>query len=109
MVICRPVRQAGNGAGGYGPDKSKKSNAMILGLISSFIGDPILALLRAHIMLWSGDATLGSTRSSTSFFDGHFCRAQLSPGRLLGLTKLFAFNTGCRLVGLILGGRLLAV
>jgi hypothetical protein len=35
---------------------------MILGLIWSFIGDPILALVRAHIVLWSGDATLGSTR-----------------------------------------------
>ena len=37
-------------------------NALILGLISSLIGDPILALVRAHIVLWSGDATLGSTR-----------------------------------------------
>jgi hypothetical protein len=82
---------------------------MILGLIWSFIGDPILALVRAHIVLWSGNATLGSTGSLTSLFDGHFFRAQLSPGRLPGLFKLFAFNTGYRLVGLILVGCLLAV
>ena len=88
---------------------SKKGLAA--GMASSFIGDLILSLVLAHMVLWSGSDTFGC-----GAFIGFLCwlgfiAAPAFPqgiyeGRPL---KLFAINSGYWLVGLLVSGGLLAV
>jgi len=86
-------------------------NSMIAGMVSSFIGDLILALILAHVVYWSGADSYG-----TGAFIGFivwlgFFAAPNFPQSLYEQRpfKLFAINTGYMMVGLIIVVGLLAV
>jgi len=88
-----------------------KKNTMIAGMISSFIGDIVLAFILAHFVIWAGAETFdrGAFIGFISWLG--FIAA---PGFPQGIYesrpfRLFAINTGYMLVGLIGIGGLLAV
>jgi hypothetical protein len=91
--------------------KEGKKNAMLTGMISSLIGDILLAFILAHIILWSGADSFG--RGAFIGFIvwlGFFAATAFPQGIYEGRPfKLFAINTGYMLVGLVLIGGLLAV
>lgn len=96
---------------GIKPDPKNKSKSMILGMISSFIGDLILSLILAHMVLWSG---VGSYRGGAFIglivWLGFFAAPNFPQGIYEGRPfKLFAINNGYWLVGLIACGVLFAV
>jgi hypothetical protein len=93
---------------GIVPNGPKKGLAV--GMISSFIGDLLVAFVLLHFILWSGAASF-VTGAFVSFLCwlGFFAATQFPqsiyenrPG------KLFAINTGYWLVGLLIIGGLLA-
>ena len=91
------------------PSHSKKGLAR--GMISSLIGDLVVAFVLIHFILWSGAATYG-----TGAFIGFLCwswilrRDTVSPRHLRESShRLFAINGGYGLVGLLITGGLLAV
>jgi hypothetical protein len=94
---------------GIKPDK--KSNSMIVGMISSFIGDLILALVLAHIVLWSGAESYGwGAFIGFLIWLGFFAAPSFPQGVYEGRPfKIFAINMGYWLVGLMIVGALLAV
>jgi hypothetical protein len=96
---------------GIVPDKTKKGNGMIVGMISSFIGDLILSLVLAHIVLWSGASTCGwGVFIGFLVWLGFFAAPNFPQGIYEGRPfKLFAINMGYWLVGLMIVGCLLAV
>lgn len=90
---------------------SGTQKSMIGGMISSFIGDLILSLVLAHIVLWSGADSFG-----WGAFVGFLCWLGfiVSPAFPQGIYesrpfRLFAINAGYWLVGLLVVGGLLAV
>jgi hypothetical protein len=88
---------------------AKKS--MVPGMISSFIGDLILALMLAHFIVWSGANTIhrGAFIGLITWL-GFIAAPAFPQGIYEGRPfKLFAINTGYWLVGLIGVGILLAV
>jgi hypothetical protein len=95
---------------GIRPETANKKG-LIPGMISSFIGDLIMALVLAHITGWS---------NATTFRGGAFIGALVwlgfiaAPAFPQGIYenrpfRLFAINTGYWLVGLIIVGGMLAV
>ena len=95
-----------------GIDKnSANKKTMIPGMIASFIGDLILSLVLAHIVAWSGAATLGwGVFIGVLVWIGFFVAPALPQNIYENRPfKLFAINQGYWLVGLIVVGCLLAV
>jgi hypothetical protein len=88
-----------------------KKNAMIVGMIASFVGSLVLSFILAHIILWSGaesaewGALIGFI-AWAGFMAAPLSASYIYEGRPF---KLFAINTGCWLVALLLSGGLLAV
>jgi len=93
------------------PDPSKKNNSMIIGMISSFIGDLILSLMLAHMVIWSGSDTFAcGALIGFIVWLGFFVAPNFPQGIYEGRPfKLFAINNGYWLVGLTIVGGLLAV
>ena len=92
------------------PD-STKNNRMIVGMIASFIGSLVTSLMLAHVVTWSGAATIGFGALIgfivwLGFIAAPLCASYIYEGRPF---KLFAINTGYWLVGLLISGGLLAV
>jgi len=96
---------------GIVPDKTKKNKSMMVGMISSFIGDLILALVLAHIVLWSGADSWGwGAFIGFLVWLGFFAAPNFPQGIYEGRPfRLFAINMGYWLVGLMVVGGLLAV
>jgi Protein of unknown function (DUF1761) len=95
---------------GIQPDASKRKDLMG-GMIASFIGDLILALVLAHFVIWSGASTIG-----WGAFIGFLCWFGFiaAPNFPQGIYesrphKLFLINAGYWFVGLLIIGPLLAV
>jgi len=96
---------------GITPDPAKKGKGMILGMISSFIGDLILSLVLAHMVIWSGADSFGlGSLIGFIVWLGFFVAPNFPQGIYEGRPfKLFAINNGYWLVGLLICGGLLAV
>jgi hypothetical protein len=79
-------------------------------MISSLIGDLLVAFALLHFVLWSGAATFGAG-AFVGFLCwlGFFAATQFPQGIYEGRPlKLFVINTGYWLVGLLIIGGLLA-
>jgi len=86
-------------------------NGLATGMISSFIGDLLVAFVLLHVILWSGAATF-VTGAFVGFLCwlGFFAATQLPQGIYENRpAKLFVINTGYWLVGLLIIGGILAV
>jgi hypothetical protein len=88
-----------------------KKTSMIVGMIASFIGSLVTSLMLAHVVIWSGAATIGfgaliGAILWLGFVAAPLCASYIYEGRPF---KLFAINTGYWLVGLLISGGLLAV
>jgi hypothetical protein len=93
---------------GIVPTGPKKGLAV--GMISSLIGDLLVAFALLHFVLWSGAATFGAG-AFVGFLCwlGFFAATQFPQGIYEGRPlKLFVINTGYWLVGLLIIGGLLA-
>ncbi len=91
------------------PDGPKKGLA--IGMIASFLGDLLIALVLLHVILWSG-ASNYPTGAFIGFLCwlGFFAATEFPQGIYEGRpVRLFAINTGYWLVGLLIIGGLLAV
>jgi Protein of unknown function (DUF1761) len=91
--------------------KPDKGNSMIVGMVSSFIGDLILSLVLAHVVLWSGADSYGwGAFIGFLIWLGFFAAPNFAQGIYEQRPfKLFAINNGYWLVGLVIVGGLLAV
>jgi len=90
---------------------SAKKNAMIAGMITSFVGSLVLSFMLAHLILWSGATTaawgaLIGFIAWAGFMAAPLAASYIYEGRPF---KLFAINLGYWLVGLVASGILLAV
>jgi hypothetical protein len=88
---------------------NKKS--LVPGMIASFIGDLITALVLAHFVIWSGASTAGwgAFVGFLSWF-GFIAAPNFAQGIYENRpSRLFAINAGYWLVGLIIVGIVLAV
>jgi uncharacterized protein DUF1761 len=97
---------------GIVPDKSKSKNtAMMVGMISSFVGDLILSLVLGHIVIWSGADSYGwGAFIGFLVWLGFFVAPNFPQGIYEGRPfRLFAINSGYWLVGLMIVGCVLAV
>jgi hypothetical protein len=95
---------------GITPDPSKKKGLMA-GMISSFIGDLILAFVLTHITHWAHATTLGRGAfvGFLAWF-GFFVAPNFPQGIYENRPfKLFAINNGYWLLGLLIVGGLLGV
>ena len=94
-----------------GIQKGSNSKGLAIGMISSFIGDLILSLVLAHVVLWSGAATFGWGAFIGFLAWLGFIAAPSFPQGIYENRpfNLFAINTGYWLVGLVISGGLLAV
>ncbi len=95
---------------GITPDPSKRKG-LVGGMIASFIGDLILALVLSHFVIWSGASTIG-WGAFVGFVSwlGFIAAPNLPQGIYEGRpVKLFLINAGYWLVGLFVVGALLAV
>ena len=95
---------------GITPGGSKK-NAMIAGMITSFVGSLVLSFVLAHLILWSGATTaawgaLIGFIAWAGFMAAPFSASYIYEGRPF---KLFAINLGYWLVCLLASGVLLAL
>jgi hypothetical protein len=81
------------------------------GMISSFIGDLLVAFVLLHIVLWSGaDTFLTGAFVGLICWLGFFAATQFPQGIYENRPlKLFAINAGYWFVGLLIIGGLLAV
>jgi hypothetical protein len=87
------------------------SKTMVPGMIASFIGDLLLSLVLAHMVLWSGADSYGwGALIGFIVWLGFFAAPNFPQGIYEGRPfKLFAINNGYWLVGLMIVGGLLAV
>jgi hypothetical protein len=88
-----------------------KKNAMILGMIASFIGSLFLSFILAHVVYWAGAWTLQRGAFVgfivwAGFIVSPLAASYIYEGRPF---KLFAINTGYWLLALVISGGLLAV
>ena len=93
---------------GIVPSGQKKG--LVLGMVSSFIGDVLVALVLVHFVLWSGAASYGEG-AFVGFLSwlGFFAATQFPQGIYEGRPfRLFLINAGYWLVGLLVIGGLLA-
>jgi hypothetical protein len=92
------------------PASPGKSNAMVVGMISSFICDIVLAFVLWHFVTWAG-AHSWATGAFIGFLTwlGFIVAPQLPQGIYENRPfPLFAINSGYWLVGLLISGALLA-
>jgi hypothetical protein len=91
--------------------KSDNGSSLVVGMIASFIGDLILSMILAHVVLWSGAENYGmGAFVGFIVWLGFLAAPNLPQGIYEGRPfKLFAINTGYMLVGLMIVGGLLAV
>jgi Protein of unknown function (DUF1761) len=90
-----------------GPNKK----TLVPGMIASFVGDLIVALVLAHFIIWSGASTIGwgAFIGFLSWF-GFVVAPNFPQGIYENRPfKLFAINSGYWLVGLLIVGSLLAI
>jgi hypothetical protein len=94
-----------------GIQKGSNTKGLATGMISSFIGDLLLSLVLAHIVLWSGaDSFAWGAFIGFLAWLGFIAAPAFPQGIYEGRPfKLFAINSGYWLVGLLLSGALLAV
>jgi hypothetical protein len=95
---------------GITPDPSKKKS-LLVGMISSFIGDFILAFVLAHFVGWSHASVFGAGMfiGFLAWF-GFFVAPNFPQGIYENRPfKVFAINNGYWFVGLLIVGGLLAV
>ena len=93
---------------GIVPSGPKKGLAF--GMVSSLVGDLLVAFALLHFVLWSGAASYGEG-AFVGFLSwlGFFAATQFPQGIYEGRPfKLFAINGGYWLVGLVLSGGLIA-
>jgi len=95
---------------GIRPDTANKKG-LIPGMISSFIGDLLLALVLAHVIGWANATTFGWGAFIGALAWLGFIAAPAFPQGIYENRpfRLFAINTGYWLVGLMMVGGLLAV
>ena len=93
---------------GIAPGHSK--DGLAVGMISSFVGDLLVAFVMLHFIRWSGASTIGR-----GLFVGFLCwlgffAATQAPQGIYERrpVRLFAINGGYWLVGLLIVGALLA-
>ncbi len=93
------------------PKDAAKSKTMIAGMISSFIGDLLLAFILAHMVKWAGADSFGFGAFIGGIVWLGFFAAPAFPQGIYESRpfKLFAINAGYWLVGLLIVGGLLAV
>jgi len=93
---------------GVKPDRGK---SMVAGMIASFIGDILMSLALAHVVLWSGADSFGLGALIGFIAWLGFFAAPNYPQSIYERRpfKLFAINNGYMLVGLLIVGGLLAV
>lgn len=96
---------------GITPDKTKKNNGMIVGMVSSLILDIVLSLVLAHVVYWSGADTYGwGAFIGFLVWLGFFAAPNLPQGIYEGRPfKLFAINNAYWLIGLMVVGGMLAI
>ena len=96
---------------GIDPQNKDKNKSMMAGMISSFIGDLVLALVLAHIVYWSGADSCGwGAFIGFLVWLGFFAAPNFPQGIYEGRPfKLFAINMGYWRLGLMGGGALLAM
>jgi hypothetical protein len=94
-----------------GHTKDEKPKGIVVAMITSFIGGLLLSFVLAHVVLWSGAATI-----ACGAFIGFICWLGFIAMPLLAETiyeqrpfKLFAINNGYWLAGLAVSGGILAV
>jgi hypothetical protein len=94
-----------------GHKKGERPKGAVLSMIWSFLGAVLLSFVLAHMILWSGAATIGS-----GMVVGLICGLGFVAVPLFSETlyerrpaKLFAINACYWLLGLVLAGGLLAV
>ncbi len=95
---------------GIQKDPSKQKDLMG-GMIASFIGDLVLALVLAHFVAWSGASTIGwgAFVGFLAWF-GFIAAPNFPQGIYEGRPfKLFLINAGYWFVGLLIVGALLAI
>jgi hypothetical protein len=94
---------------GIVPDHPKKGLA--LGMVSSFLGDLLVAFMLLHIVIWAGAHTwLEGAFCGFVCWLGFFAATQFPQGIYEGRPlKLFWINNGYWLIGLLSVGALLAV
>jgi hypothetical protein len=91
------------------PDHPK--DGLVIGMISSFLGDFLVSFILLHFVMWSG-ATSWGMGAFVGFISwlGFFAAIQFPQGIYENRpVKLFAINSGYWLVGLLVAGSLLAV
>lgn len=94
-----------------GRKQGEKPKGVVVGMISSFIGDLILALVLAHLIGWSGARTFGwgafvGFLSCLGFYLSPLYPQSIYEGRPF---RYFAINGGYWLLGMPLVGGLLAI
>jgi hypothetical protein len=89
----------------------KNSKSMMIGMISSFVLDIVLAFVLDHVIQWSGADTFGMGALVGFIMWLGFIAAPALPQGIYESRpfKLFAINTGYMLVGLMIIGGVLAV
>ena len=95
---------------GITPDPAKKKG-LLVGMISSFVGDFILAFALLHIVMWSNAGSVhGGAFIGFLVWLGFFAAPSFPQGIYENRPfKLFLINNGYWLVGLLIVGILLAV
>ena len=86
-------------------------DGLVIGMISSFLGDFLVAFILLHFVMWSNAFTWG-TGAFIGFITwlGFFAATQFPQGIYENRpVKLFVINSGYWLVGLLLIGGVLAV
>lgn len=86
-------------------------DGLAIGMISSFLGDFLVAFILLHFVMWAGATTWG-TGAFVGFITwlGFFAATQFPQGIYENRpVKLFAINSGYWLVGLLVIGGVLAV
>ena len=93
-----------------GHRKGEKPKGAVVAMLSSFVGGLILSFMLAHVVMWSGAATIGG-----GVFVGFICWLGFIATPLFAETiyeqrpwELFAINSGYWLVALVICGGLLA-
>jgi hypothetical protein len=90
--------------------KENKNQAMMMGMVSSFVCDVILSFVLAHIIQWSNSYSFKhGALIGFIVWAGFFVAPNLPQGIYEGRPfKLFSINSGYWLIGLIIVGGMLA-
>lgn len=94
-----------------GRKEGEKPKGLVLGMVSSFIGDLILVFVMAHFVIWSGATTFGWGAMIGFICWLGFVVAPLFPQHIYeGRPRTYFFiNAGYWLIGMVVTGGILAV